>query len=260
MSNKFFIDNESINLIVNDIVIKITNDITNNIIDTQEKTVIYKIINYINTYNLKSLTVIQKHYICIEVVIKLVNSYPNTDAIKLLALSSFPLKIFEYFAEIEEASTMDSEAPTMDSFNIIINELYTLICDTIKFEKLTPQGISNNLFNFNIINKIIKVLGKYEKLSWEDKKTVIIKAFDKIKENIKTIFPNISENDINIVKLAFSTIPSIIDLSVTKCNQIFEEVISNPVISGFANIMFSLMKTSSNSQNPSTTPNTPNEK
>ena len=248
MSNKFFIDNESINLIVNDIVIKITNDITNNMIDTQEKTVIYKIINYINTYDSKSLTVIQKHYICIEVVIKLVNSYPNSDSIKLLALSSFPLKIFEYFAEIEDA-------PTMDSFNIIINELYTSICDTIKFEELTPLGISNNLFN--IIKKIIKILGKYEKLSWDDKKTVIVKAFDKIKENIKTIFPHISENDINIIKLSFSTIPSIIDLSVTKCNQVFEEVLTNPVISGFANIMFSLMKTSNNSQNSQTIPNTP---
>jgi hypothetical protein len=189
-------------------------------------------INYIN--EVKSLTTIQKHYICIDISIKLVNSYPNSDLIKIAALSTFPQKVFEYFAEIEQTHTIDS-------FNTIVNELYTTIYDTIKMEEITPQGVSSNLFN--IINKIIKVLSKYEKLNWDDKKAVIIKAFDKIKDNLKTIFPNISDNDINIIKFAFSTIPSIIDLSVTKCNQVIEEAISHPVVNSFANILFSFMKT-----------------
>jgi hypothetical protein len=274
MSNTFFNQNRC--TIANDIFNKIMYDIDNLIILSDEKTIIFKTIEYINNYTGSELNQLQKHYLCIDVITQLVNCSNNSDVNKNIALSTFPLKIFDYFSQIEEeeekekkrekninididinvnidhledqhakmSEDEDENEESLDSFNEIVNELYESICNVIKMENIKPNTISLNLFN--IINKIVTVLSKYEKLKWKTKKIVIIKTFDKVKDNLNYVFPNITDADIKLVKNAFNNIPNIIDsvfsIYLEKCNQIFGEVMSNPIVNGFANMFVSLMK------------------
>jgi hypothetical protein len=63
----------------------------------------------------------------------------------------------------------------------------------IKLENLDPKVIPTNLIS--IFFKFTSIISKYSNLSWEEKKHVILSAFEKFRENIDRIFPGISELD-----------------------------------------------------------------
>ena len=103
----------------------------------------------------------QKHYICIDVIIQLVKSSNNSDVNKIFALSTFPLQIFDYFnqlekeevnetvesetepeVETEETTEDEDEDESLDSFNEIVNELYQSICDVIKMKNKTEHNFT----------------------------------------------------------------------------------------------------------------------
>jgi hypothetical protein len=109
----------------------------------------------------------------------------------------------------------------------IVHELCDSITGMIYSQNLTPEEIPISLIL--ILNKVIIFMNKYKNLKGIEKKQLVISAFQKLRDNIKIVFPQITPQEEELIDLAFKTIPNLIDgiISVleVKYNINFEEIL-----------------------------------
>lgn len=108
----------------------------------------------------------------------------------------------------------------VNNLEAIVNELYNSIYNMITQEEINPAEIPAQLIT--IVTKTVQVINKYSDLKGSEKKQLVLSAFDKLNNNIDVIFPTISEQDKKMIKLALSTIPSLIDNIISVINMKYD--------------------------------------
>lgn len=108
----------------------------------------------------------------------------------------------------------------VNNLESIVNELYNSIYNMITQEEINPVEIPTQLIT--IVTKTVQVINKYSDLKGSEKKQLVLSAFDKLNNNIDVIFPRISEQDKKMIKLALSTIPSLIDNIISVINMKYD--------------------------------------
>jgi hypothetical protein len=108
----------------------------------------------------------------------------------------------------------------VNNLESIVNELYNSIYNMITMEEINPAEIPAQLIT--IVTKTVQVINKYSDLKGSEKKQLVLSAFDKLNNNIDVIFPQISEQDKKMIKLALSTIPSLIDNIISVINMKYD--------------------------------------
>lgn len=106
-----------------------------------------------------------------------------------------------------EVQELQSEA--IYKFEEYIERLYNHIAKMILTQDLEPSDIPSQIIN--IIVDVVNIIDQYKDLRGLEKKQLIIRAFDKIYQHIQEIFPNITEEELRLIDIAFKTLPSLIE-------------------------------------------------
>ena len=132
-----------------------------------------------------------------------------------------------------------SNNPNMNDLQEIVNKLYNLIYEMIISQKIDAVSIPSQLIN--IVTQTIELIETYKNLTGIEKKHLVVAAFDKLNDNIDDIFPNLSKEDENMIKLAIKTVPNLIDSIISiissKYNIHFEEIFNKNTMNFFKTII-----------------------
>jgi hypothetical protein len=139
------------------------------------------------------------------------NMNENIHNIELISVKVLPKN------DNEQTKKTENNVHNLES---IVNELYNSIYNMITMEEINPVEIPAQLIT--IVTKTVQVINKYSDLKGSEKKQLVLSAFDKLNNNIDVIFPKISEQDKKMIKLALSTIPSLIDNIISVINMKYD--------------------------------------
>jgi len=140
------------------------------------------------------------------------NNMNETDNnIELISVKALPK------TDNEQTKKTENNVHNLES---IVNELYNSIYNMITMEEINPVEIPAQLIT--IVTKTVQVINKYSDLKGSEKKQLVLSAFDKLNNNIDVIFPTILEHDKKMIKLALSTIPSLIDNIISVINMKYD--------------------------------------
>ena len=139
------------------------------------------------------------------------NMNESVNNIELISVKPLPK------TDNEQTKKTENNVHNLES---IVNELYNSIYNMITMEEINPVEIPAQLIT--IVTKTVQVINKYSDLKGSEKKQLVLSAFDKLNNNIDVIFPTISEQDKKMIKLALSTIPSLIDNIISVINMKYD--------------------------------------
>jgi hypothetical protein len=139
------------------------------------------------------------------------NMNESVNNIELISVKALPK------TDNEQTKKTENNVNNLES---IVNELYNSIYNMITQEEINPVEIPAQLIT--IVTKTVQVINKYSDLKGSEKKQLVLSAFDKLNNNIDVIFPTISEQDKKMIKLALSTIPSLIDNIISVINMKYD--------------------------------------
>jgi hypothetical protein len=139
------------------------------------------------------------------------NMNESVNNIELISVKPLPK------TDNEQTKKTENNVHNLES---IVNELYNSIYNMITMEEINPVEIPVQLIT--IVTKTVQVINKYSDLKGSEKKQLVLSAFDKLNNNIDVIFPTISEQDKKMIKLALSTIPSLIDNIISVINMKYD--------------------------------------
>lgn len=139
------------------------------------------------------------------------NMNESVNNIELISVKALPK------TDNEQTKKTENNVHNLES---IVNELYNSIYNMITMEEINPVEIPAQLIT--IVTKTVQVINKYSDLKGSEKKQLVLSAFDKLNNNIDVIFPTISEQDKKMIKLALSTIPSLIDNIISVINMKYD--------------------------------------
>ena len=139
------------------------------------------------------------------------NNNELSNNIELISIKALPKN------DTEQTKKTENNVHNLET---IVNELYNSIYGIITMEEINPVEIPAQLIT--IVTKTVQVINKYSDLKGSEKKQLVLSAFDKLNNNIDVIFPTISEQDKKMIKLALSTIPSLIDNIISIINMKYD--------------------------------------
>lgn len=139
------------------------------------------------------------------------NNNELSNNIELISIKALPKN------DTEQTKKTENNVHNLET---IVNELYNSIYGIITMEEINPVEIPAQLIT--IVTKTVQVINKYSDLKGSEKKQLVLSAFDKLNNNIDVIFPSISEQDKKMIKLALSTIPSLIDNIISIINMKYD--------------------------------------
>jgi hypothetical protein len=90
-----------------------------------------------------------------------------------------------------------------------VSEIYNKIAKMIITQYIKPSDLPSQLIN--IVMDSVGLINTFVELRGIEKKQLLVRAFQKFNDNLEEIFPGITTEEANLVKLAINTLPSLID-------------------------------------------------
>lgn len=96
---------------------------------------------------------------------------------------------------------------------LVCERLYNNIITIIKSDRRDIQFLTSNIIL--VVAKLMTIITEYPYLTGPEKKNIVITVMKQIAQNINTIYPSVSQEQINNIKAAIDILPATIDVLVS---------------------------------------------
>lgn len=180
------------------------------------------------TKSYPDLTSANRYQISLDVLAQMAKELDISETEKTYLLSAIPSMIFdlsdinlrgqqnqkEIKKEKKKMAKQLKRDPEIINNNVFkveeyVTEIYNKIAKMILTQDMKPSDLPSQLIN--IVIDAVGLINTFKGLRGIEKKQLLVRAFQRFNDNLKEIFPNITQEEINLVTLAINTLPSLID-------------------------------------------------